>query len=418
MTYLLPTKSAIQAVADRLWEIDMSRYFTAFVVFIAFGSSIGAIGYDDPKPAQKLKAVQKEVADAEKLFRDALAKLPDSNQEDPEVEKLYQAYLKKQKAGFATAFEIARTSSDRDTSFLALEWLLLQFAHRDPSGIPVLELMTSQYATDPRIGKAMSFVGYYLPMETDPVYKPVIDLCKAVQARNPDRTAKGHAALALAWDAKNRFRIAESKGSPDAEHLAQIAETAFESVLRDYGTCPNLRDRGARPASATLAGEAESELFELRRLRIGSVAPDIEGLDLAGKTFKLSEQRGKVILLVFWASWCGPCMAEVPHERELVDKFKNRPFAIVGVNGDEKKPEAEKAIAKHSINWRSFWNGKEGPGGPIARAWNVRGWPTVYVIDAKGVIRQKYLRGPRLDSLLEKLVAEAEGDGKSKAKGE
>ncbi|CAN5342831.1 hypothetical protein BH10PLA2_BH10PLA2_26560 [soil metagenome] len=396
----------------------MPRHFTALVMFVCLLSNAGAFGCDDFKPAEKLKAVQKEVADADKLFRDAWAKLPDVHQEDPEVEKLYQSFLKKQKAGFATAFEIAKTSRDSDTSFLALEWLLLQFAHRDPSGIPALELMTSQHANDPRIGKAIAFVGYYLPMETDPVFKPVMDLCKAVQARNPDRTVKGQATLALAWDAKNRFRLADSKGSPDTEHLAQLAEKAFETVLRDYGTCPNLRERGARPATETLAGEVEPELFELRRLRIGSVAPDIEGPDLAGKTFKLSDQRGKVVLLVFWASWCSPCMAEVPHERELVDKFKNRPFVLVGVNGDEKKPEAEKAIAKHSINWRSFWNGTEGPIGSIARAWNVRGWPTVYVIDAKGIIRQKYLRGARLDGSLEKLVAETEGEGKAKPKGQ
>ncbi len=243
---------------------------------------------------------------------------------------------------------------------------------------------------------------------------PAIALLKSVVEQNPDATARGQAALGLAWDAKNRFRSAEYQGSPEANQLASTAEFAFENVIRDYGACENLRSKGARRATKTLAGEAETELFELRRLRIGAPAPDIIGEDLGAEKLKLSDYRGKVCLLVFWASWCGPCMGAVPHERELVEHFQGRPFVLLGVNGDEKKDEAVKAVDKHKIPWRSFWNGTEGPGGPIAVAWNVRGWPTVYVIDHKGVIRHKYLHGKKLDDPLEKLVVEAEAAAKSK----
>jgi hypothetical protein len=81
------------------------------------------------------------------------------------------------------------------------------------------------------------------------------------------------------------------------------------------------------------------------------------------------------------------------------------PFVLIGVNGDEKKEDATKAVTKHHIPWRSFWNGRKGP---ISTAWNVRGWPTIYVIDHKGTIRHKYLHGKRLDEPLEKFVSEAE----------
>lgn len=123
---------------------------------------------------------------------------------------------------------------------------------------------------------------------------------------------------------------------------------------------------------------------------------------------KLSDGRGKVVLLVFWASWCGPCMEDVPHEKELAERFKGRPFVLIGVNGDHIQKAAVKAVGKNEIPWRSFWNGPDGSGGPIAAAWNVRGWPTVYVLDQQGTIRQKYLRGKALDEPLEKLVAAAE----------
>ncbi len=100
-----------------------------------------------------------------------------------------------------------------------------------------------------------------------------------------------------------------------------------------------------------------------------------------------------------------------PHERSLVKKFSNRPFAIIGVNSDTSKIELKKAIAKEKITWRSFFDGGV-IGGPIATQWGVRGWPTLYVIDHKGVIRFKDRRGEELESAIDKLVAEAEAAAK------
>jgi hypothetical protein len=107
-----------------------------------------------------------------------------------------------------------------------------------------------------------------------------------------------------------------------------------------------------------------------------------------------------------------------PHERSLVKKLADKPFALVGVNSDRDLKELKKRMEEEQITWRSFWNGEQGTGGPISNAWNVRGWPTLYVIDHKGVIRHKYLGSPGdkvLDEAIEKLVREAEkekGDDK------
>jgi len=65
-------------------------------------------------------------------------------------------------------------------------------------------------------------------------------------------------------------------------------------------------------------------------------------------------------------------------------------------------------MKEENITWRSFWNGKKGTSGPISTAWNVKGWPTIYVIDAKGIIRYKNVRGDRLEKAIETLVKEAE----------
>ena len=93
-----------------------------------------------------------------------------------------------------------------------------------------------------------------------------------------------------------------------------------------------------------------------------------------------------------------------PHERSLVKKLADKPFALIGVNSDPDLKALKPVLEEEQITWRSFWNG--GKGGPISRAWRVEGWPTIYVIDAKGVIRYTDVRGPEMDQAVDKLLAE------------
>ena len=94
-----------------------------------------------------------------------------------------------------------------------------------------------------------------------------------------------------------------------------------------------------------------------------------------------------------------------PHERSLVKRLEGQPFALLGVNSDRDREALKKVMKKQGITWRSFWNGG-GTGGPISSAWNVRGWPTIYVLDHKGVIRYKNVRGERMDEAVDTLLAE------------
>src|SRR5690606_1619363 len=95
-----------------------------------------------------------------------------------------------------------------------------------------------------------------------------------------------------------------------------------------------------------------------------------------------------------------------PHERSLVKTYADRPFALIGVNSDPDREALKARIAEEKITWRSFWDGSTS--GPIATAWNVNGWPTIYVLDHEGVIRFKNVRGDSLDEAIATLVAEAE----------
>ena len=95
-----------------------------------------------------------------------------------------------------------------------------------------------------------------------------------------------------------------------------------------------------------------------------------------------------------------------PHERSLVKKLADKPFALIGVNSDSDLESIRKITKEKNISWRSFWNGEKGTDGPISNKWNVSGWPTIYVLDAEGKIRYRNVRGPAMDEAITELLAE------------
>lgn len=97
-----------------------------------------------------------------------------------------------------------------------------------------------------------------------------------------------------------------------------------------------------------------------------------------------------------------------PHERSLVKSQEGKPFALIGVNTDEDRDSLKSLVIDQLITWRSFADGK---GGPIARQWQVSTFPTIYVIDHKGVIRRKFVGMPEqtaLDGEIDRLLKEAQ----------
>ncbi len=96
-----------------------------------------------------------------------------------------------------------------------------------------------------------------------------------------------------------------------------------------------------------------------------------------------------------------------PHERSLVSKMESKPFVLLGINSDGSKDELKKVIADEKMTWRSWWDGGS-TRGPIATQWNVSGWPTLYVVDQKGVIRFKAVWEAAMDEAVAQLLKEQE----------
>jgi thiol-disulfide isomerase/thioredoxin len=213
---------------------------------------------------------------------------------------------------------------------------------------------------------------------------------------------RGQAGFWLARSLARQAQNARAVGSADESVLFQQAEKQFECIIRDHGSVVH--------GTTTLGEAARTQLHALRYLSIGRPAEEITGEDLEGRAMKLSEFRGKVVLLDFWANWCGFCRQMYPYEKALAQRLRGQPFALVGVNCDSNKKELQGELKRHDITWRSWWDGN----GQISRRWQMEALPLIFLIDHKGVIRQRFnglTRGEVLDAAIDKLLAEVPKDG-------
>ncbi|MBU8771162.1 TlpA disulfide reductase family protein [Cytobacillus oceanisediminis] len=125
-------------------------------------------------------------------------------------------------------------------------------------------------------------------------------------------------------------------------------------------------------------------------LEKGNLAPDFELTDMEGNPVKLSDYRGKAVLLNFWASWCPPCRAEMPHMEKLYNKYKDENFDILAVNltnTEKNSGDAEKFVKELGLTFTIPMDVK----GEAGSEYNIMAYPTSYFIDSDGVIREKVL---------------------------
>ncbi|VTR99767.1 TlpA family protein disulfide reductase [Tuwongella immobilis] len=207
--------------------------------------------------------------------------------------------------------------------------------------------------------------------------------------------ATAHLALATALG-ETSDELAET--SPDkAKAMREEALTLIAKINETYAK--------EKFQSFIPAEQAKNLEFTLKNLAIGMTAPDAESTGLDGKKVKLSDHRGKVVVLDFWATWCGPCKAMIPHEREMVARLKGKPFALISISADDAKEDLETFLKETAMPWTHWY---EGAKGELLGKWNITAFPTIYVIDAKGVIRHKGLRGDDLEAAVNKLIQETE----------
>ena len=290
----------------------------------------------------------------------------------------------------------------------ALIWIV-QFGFDGPEFDRAIDLL-AEPRRERKVGHAAAGLVYKLSPTAERLLRAVIE-------KNPDRPSGGCACLGLGRYLKNQSeRVRSIQEDPEAarrweamfleqgadkEGFARFSEqgpgrpdeggrggvrTDRQGVRRPARR-PRLRPWARRPGPSSTRSATCSPASRRRR----SPATDVDG-----QPFKLSDYRGKVVLLSSGPTGAGRCRDKIPHERSLVERMQGRPFVLLGVNGDGDKDQLRELMKKEGITWRSWWDGggSANTPGPIARQFNVHAWPTLYLLDHRGIIRHKFLGTP------------------------
>jgi peroxiredoxin len=204
------------------------------------------------------------------------------------------------------------------------------------------------------------------------------------------------------------LQYAYIKNNPDS-YFSLIALRDINSQGVDAEKAgPFFNSLSAKVRATPLGAEFESALsgVEPGAMPVGTMAPDFSQNDVNDKPVKLSDFRGKYVLLDFWASWCGPCRAENPNVVAAYHKYKDKGFTVLGVSLDQpgQKNAWLNAIAKDGLTWTqvsdlNFWNNA------VARLYSVSSIPQNYLIDPSGKVAATNLRGTALEAKLEELLS-------------
>ncbi len=290
----------------------------------------------------------------------------------------------------------AELNTGKPTALPALRWLVREnfsisgLSSDGGAGQWALKRLAEDHATDPNVLSGLDRLSMVAMSVGE---EPLVAFLETVSKKNPDRKTRGQAKFGMAevlFEGSPMMRMMGIGSKSNRTAQKKRAETILRELVKEY-------------AGDEIAKKANELLFVIDHLQVGMTAPQTVGKDVDGKEIRLSDFRGRVVIMVYWATWCAPCMQMIPHERELVEKYKGKPFTLLGINGDQKRSTLRKAIKEHNISWPTIHDGMPGLG-PIASKWRVRSFPTFVLIDPKGVIRQigpmLYQMENKIDSLL------------------
>ena len=239
---------------------------------------------------------------------------------------------------------------------------------------------------------------------------------KALIAKvNADLTAGKRTEAELADDLKQYdVLLAEHKGEK-TDAVAQILymkAVLYHEVLNDDAKAQALltqlkTDFKDTPFVAKLEKQEAAQVAAKKiqdSLTVGAKFPDFNVMDLAGKPLSVAGDKGKVVLVDFWATWCGPCVAEMPNVISAYQKYHAKGFDIIGVSLDEDKSKLSNYIKDQNVAWPQFFDG-QGWSNELAVKYGIQAIPSNFLLDSNGKIIGKDLRGDVLDKAVATALA-------------
>ena len=187
------------------------------------------------------------------------------------------------------------------------------------------------------------------------------------------------------------------------QEMLKVFEKLEERYPDDHDVLDELARIHEKLGNTELAEEYRKKADPMSEL-IGKVVPNFSATDLDGKPISLQQYRGKVVLLDFWAVWCGPCLTEIPNVKRVYDTYKDQGFDIIGVSLDTDETRLRNYLKKNNISWRQIFSGQKWKS-PLAQQYHIRSIPAPWLIARDGTLISREARGVKL----ERLVAEALG---------
>jgi peroxiredoxin len=194
----------------------------------------------------------------------------------------------------------------------------------------------------------------------------------------------------------------------DAAQILMMESSLYGQVLENETKADELvaqvkKDFPNSKAVAQMKRQEEAAKLSAG-LKNGVVFPDFNEKDTAGKPLSIANYKGKVVLIDFWATWCGPCVAELPNVLQAYEKHHAAGFEIIGISLDSDAQKLAKFVKEKNMPWQQYFDGK-GWGNKLAQQYGVNSIPATYLLDREGKIIGKGLRGEKLEEAVAAALA-------------